>query len=114
MIKAAIVGSTGYAGEELTRILLHHPEVEISHVTSHSFSGKRYDSIYPSFANKFNNLCEEENIEKLAEDSDVIFIALPHGIASKKITNEILNKVKIIDIGADFRIKSQKVYEEWY
>ena len=80
MIKAAIVGSTGYAGEELTRILLHHPEVEISHVTSHSFSGKRYDSIYPSFANKFNNLCEEENIEKLAEDSDVIFIALPHGI----------------------------------
>ena len=114
MIKVAIVGSTGYAGEELTRILLHHPEVEISHVTSHSFAGKRYDSIYPSFANRFNNLCEEENIEKLAEDSDVIFIALPHGIASKKITNEILNKVKIIDIGADFRIRNQKVYEEWY
>jgi len=114
MIKAAIVGSTGYAGEELTRILLQHPEVEVSHVTSHSFTNQRYDSIYPSFNKKFDNICVEENIEKLADDSDVIFIALPHGIASTKITKEILNKTKIIDIGADFRLKDKNIYEEWY
>lgn len=114
MIKAAIVGSTGYAGEELTRILLHHPEVEVSHVTSHSFVNQRYDSVYHSFKSKFDNICQEEDIEKLADDSDVIFIALPHGIASSKITKQLLEKVKIIDIGADFRIKNQKVYEEWY
>lgn len=114
MIKASIVGSTGYAGEELTRILLNHPKAEVTHVTSHSFTGQRYDSIYQSFNKRFDNICEEEDIEKLAEDSDVIFIALPHGIASKRITSEILDKVKIIDIGADFRLKSQKVYEEWY
>ena len=114
MIKVAIVGSTGYAGEELTRILFHHPEVEIAHVTSHSFTGKRYSSVYPNFNQRFNGICEEEDIEKLADDSDVIFIALPHGIASKKLTKEILNKVKIIDIGADFRIKNKKTYEDWY
>lgn len=114
MIKAAIVGSTGYAGEELTRLLLQHPEVEISHATSHSFANQRYDSVYPCFNKRFDNICEEENIEKLANDSDVIFIALPHGIASAKITKEILNKVKIIDIGADFRLKDKKIYEEWY
>jgi len=93
---------------------LHHPEVEIAHVTSHSFTGKRYSSVYPNFNQRFNGICEEEDIEKLADDSDVIFIALPHGIASKKLTKEILNKVKIIDIGADFRIKNKKTYEDWY
>ena len=114
MIKAAIVGSTGYAGEELTRILLQHPRAEVTHVTSHSFTGQRYDGIYHSFKNRFDNICEDEDIEKLVEDADVIFIALPHGIASKKITSAILDKVKVIDIGADFRLKSQKIYEDWY
>lgn len=114
MIKVAIIGSTGYAGEELTRILFHHPDVEISYVTSHSFVGQRYSSVYHNFSKKFNNICEEENLEKIADEVDVMFIALPHGIASKKITENILNKTKVIDIGADFRLKDHKVYEKWY
>jgi N-acetyl-gamma-glutamyl-phosphate reductase len=114
MIKASIVGATGYAGEELVRILSAHPQVEVAHVTSHSFTGQRFDSIYRNFKSRFPNVCEEENIEKLAEDSDVIFMALPHGMVSNKINENLLKKTKIIDIGADFRIKSQKVYEEWY
>lgn len=113
-IKTSVVGATGYAGEELVRILLAHPQTEVVHVTSHSFTGQRYDNIYSSFKGYFNSICEEENIEKLADDSDVIFIALPHGIASKKITANILNKTKIIDIGADFRLNDLKIYEEWY
>ena len=114
MIKTSIVGATGYAGEELVRILLQHPNVEIVHITSHSFAGQRYDSVYRNFNAKLDSICEEENIEKLAEDSDVVFIALPHGMASKKITEGILSKTKIIDIGADFRLKDLKTYEEWY
>ncbi len=114
MIKASIIGSTGYAGEELTRILLNHPEVQLTHITSHTFVNQQYHSIYQNFRNRFNNICEDENIEKLAEDSDVIFIALPHGIASSKINKNILDKTKIIDIGADFRLKNKNVYEEWY
>jgi len=114
MIKASIIGSTGYAGEELVRILAAHPQVEIEHVTSHSFVNQRYDSIYRNFNTRFNNICEEDDIEILANDSDVVFIALPHGMASSKINENILSKTKIIDIGADFRIKNLDTYEEWY
>jgi len=114
MIKASVVGATGYAGEELTRILLNHPKADVVHVTSHSYTNQKYSSIYRSFNKKFNAVCEEEDIEKIAETSDVIFIALPHGMASKKISNNILSKTKIIDIGADFRLKNPEVYEQWY
>lgn len=114
MIKVSIIGATGYAGEELTRILLGHPEAKIVNITSHSFSGKTYDEVYPGFNGIFDNVCEEENIEKLAEDSDVIFIALPHGMASSRINKKILAKTKIIDIGADFRLKNPEIYEHWY
>ncbi len=114
MIKASIVGSTGYAGEELTRILLNHSEVKVVHVTSHTYTNQRYDSVYHNFNKNFDNICEEEDIDKIAEDSDVIFIALPHGMAIKKINKKILEKTKIIDIGADFRLKDAKTYEEWY
>lgn len=113
MIKASIIGSTGYAGEELTRILLNHDDVELVHVTSHSYSGHRYDSIYQNFNKKFNNICEPENIQLLAEESDVIFIALPHGLSSKILSEEILAKTVIIDLGSDFRIKDEEEYKKW-
>ena len=114
MIKTAIVGSTGYVGEELVRILSSHPGAEISYITSHSHVGQRYSDIYRNFKNIVTNECIEENIENLAENVDVIFIALPHGIACKKISKSILEKTKIIDLGADFRLKDKEVYEEWY
>lgn len=114
MIKASIIGSTGYAGEELTRILLNHPKVSLSSVTSHTFVNQQYNSIYQNFKKRFEHNCVAEDIEKLANDSDVIFIALPHGIASTKVTEKILDKTKIIDIGADFRLKDKNTYEEWY
>jgi len=114
MIRTAVVGSTGYVGEELVRILCAHPEAELSYITSHSNVGQKYSDIYHNFNSFITGECIEENIEELADRVDVIFIALPHGIACKKLTKEILDKVKVIDLGADFRIKNQAVYEEWY
>ena len=113
MIKAGIIGATGYAGSELVRILTSHPEVEVKTITSQSYKGQNYSDIYENFRH-IEKVCEEENIEQMAEDCDVIFLALPHGVASKKINAKILEKTKVIDLGADFRLQDVAVYEEWY
>ncbi len=113
-VKVAIVGATGYVGQELFRILYSHPFVEVKYVTSVSYIGKKYADIYQNFNQITDLTCVEDDTEKIAEDCDVMFIALPHGIASKKITKQVLEKCKVIDIGADFRIKDKDVYEKWY
>lgn len=114
MIKAGIIGATGYAGNELTRILSNHPEVEIDTVTSQSYIGKNLEDIYCNYLNIQNLICSQENIEQMADECDVIFLALPHGVTSEKVTESILDRVKIIDLGADFRFKNIDTYESWY
>lgn len=114
MIKAGIIGATGYAGNELIRILMQHPQVEIKTVTSQSYIGKEFSDVYENYREINNLICEEEDIEKMAEECDVVFLALPHGVAAKKVTKDILSKTKIVDFGADFRIKDADVYEKWY
>lgn len=114
MIKAGIIGSTGYAGQELVRLLHHHSDVEISFVSSQSYSDKDYSKVFGNFYNAMNIKCinTPENIEGL--DIDVLFTALPHGITSSMISQKALDKFKIIDLGADFRLKNVDVYEQWY
>ena len=113
MIKAGIIGATGYAGSELVRILTNHPDTEIKTITSQSYKGKNYGDIYENFRH-IDKKCEEEDIEKMSEECDVIFLALPHGVASKKVNKKILDNTKIIDLGADFRLQDIDVYEKWY
>lgn len=110
-MKVAILGSTGYVGEELVRLLYNHPEVDIAYLSSHTYVGKEYQEVYPQFYNLVDKTCIEDNLEDI--DADLIFIALPHGIASKVVTSKLLEKSKVIDLGADFRI-SKESYEEWY
>jgi N-acetyl-gamma-glutamyl-phosphate reductase len=114
MIKAGIIGSTGYTGQELARILLQHPQVNLVCCTSQSYAGQRFEDIYHNFKGISNQECVPEGIEKLSKELDVIFLALPHGIASKKINPDILKNTKIIDLGADYRLKSKSEYELWY
>ncbi len=113
-IKVGIIGSTGYAGQELFRILTNHPNVEVANVTSVSHTGKKYTDIYQNFNKMTELICEEDDTEKIAQNCDVIFLALPHGITSKKITKNILDKCKVIDLGADFRLRNVETYEKWY
>lgn len=114
MIKVGIIGATGYAGSELVRILLGHKDVEIKWYGSRSYIDKKYASIYQNFFQLVNANCMDDNMEVLADQVDVIFTATPQGLCASLVNEEILSKVKIIDLSADFRIKDVKVYEEWY
>ena len=113
MINVGIIGATGYAGSELVRIISAHPDAQIKTLTSQSYAGKKYSEVYENYRHK-DYICDEEDIEKMADERDVIFLALPHGVASKKVNENILSKTKIIDLGADFRLQNIETYENWY
>ncbi len=114
MIKAAILGATGYAGAELMRILSGHPEAEITYPASHSYAGKKFSDIYPGMKGICDMVLREDDISKAAEEADVIFLSLPAGLASSLVTKEILAKAVVIDLGADFRLHDKTTYETWY
>ena len=114
MIKAGIIGATGYAGGELVRLLLQHKEVEIKWYGSRSYIDQKYASIYQNFFQLVDAKCMDDNMEELAKQVDVIFTATPQGFCASVINDSILNRTKIIDLSADFRIKDVSVYEKWY
>jgi N-acetyl-gamma-glutamyl-phosphate reductase len=114
MKKVAIVGATGYTGQELVRLLLQHDQVEIKALTSQSYVGSKFSNVYPNAARFTDLLCSEGDIEKLSTEVDVIFVALPHGHAAKAITKKVLDNCRVIDLGADFRLKNPEDYKTWY
>lgn len=114
MIKAGIIGSTGYAGNELVRLLLGHKEVEVVWYGSRSYIDKKYAEVYQNFFQIVDDVCLDDNMDELASRVDVIFTATPQGLCASLVNDNILNKAKIVDLSADFRIKDVKVYEEWY
>lgn len=114
MIKAGIIGSTGYAGGELVRILSGHKEVEIVWYGSRSYIDQRYASVYQNMFQIVDAVCMDDNMQELADKVDVIFTATPQGLCASLVNEEVLSKVKIVDLSADFRIKDVSVYEKWY
>ena len=114
MIKVGIIGSTGYAGNELVRLLLQHKDAEIIWYGSRSYIEERYASVYRNMFQLVDAKCLDDNMEILAEQADVIFTATPQGLCASLVTEDILNKTKIIDLSADFRIKDVAIYEAWY
>ena len=114
MIKAGIIGATGYAGGELVRLLTGHKEAEIKWYGSRSYVDQKYASVYQNMFQIVDDKCMDNNMEELADQVDVIFTATPQGFCASLMNDEILSKVKIVDLSADFRIKSVPVYEKWY
>lgn len=114
MIKAGIIGATGYAGAELVRLLLQHREAEIVWYGSRSYIEKPYADVYGNMFRLVDEKCMDDNMEALADQVDVIFTATPQGLCASLVNEEILSKVKIVDLSADFRIKDVTVYEKWY
>lgn len=114
MIKVGIIGSTGYAGGELARLLLQRDDVEIIWYGSKSYVDQKYASIYQNMFQIVDDKCMDDNMEELAEKADVIFTATPQGFCASLVDERILSKAKVIDLSADFRIKDVAVYEEWY
>lgn len=114
MIKAGIIGSTGYAGQELVRLLLPRKDVEIVWYGSHSYVGQDYSDIYGNMFKIVDAKCLDDNLTELADEADVIFTATPQGYLAGVLNEEILSKAKVVDLSADFRLKDVKTYEKWY
>ena len=114
MIKVGIIGSTGYAGQELVRILLQHPDAEIVWYGSRSYIDKKYSEVFGNMFELVDDKCMGENMDELAKKADVIFTATPQGLCSSLVNDEILKSTKIVDLSADFRIKDVAKYEKWY
>ena len=113
MIRAGIVGGTGYTGVELLRILVLHPEVEIAAVTSRADAGQRVDKLYPSLRGLCDNVFTQPDVENLAA-CDVVFFATPNGTAMQMTADLLARGIKVIDLSADFRIKDVAEWEKWY
>ena len=114
MIKAGIIGATGYAGNEIVRLLLGHKNVEVAWYGSRSYIDKKYAGIYQNFFKLVDAKCMDDNMEALADEVDVIFTATPQGLCASLVNEGILSRAKVIDLSADFRIKDVKKYEKWY
>jgi len=114
MIRAAVVGATGYTGEELVKILAGHPEVELVSLTAIVDQPASFGTLFPYFRGKVDLICKELDIDEVSKVSDVVFLALPHTV-SMKIAPEFLKRgKKIVDLSADYRLHDTSIYKEWY
>ena len=113
MIRAGIVGGTGYTGVELLRILALHPAVEVTAVTSRADAGQRVDKVYPSLRGYCNALFSLPELDNLLA-CDVVFFATPNGTAMTMAAELLDRGIKVIDLSADFRIKDVEEWEKWY
>lgn len=114
-MRVGVIGSTGYAGQQLVWFLINHKKVEISFLASHSYSGNIYSNTYKNYSNFIHAKCiNMQNLHEYLSSVDIVFIALPHGKSMNLTKNLISKGIKVIDLGADFRLKNHTVYEEWY
>ncbi len=114
MIRAGIIGASGYTGQELIRLLIAHPETDLTLITSRSLAGKPAAQEYGNLTGLTDLVFTDTSIRDAAEKCDVLFLALPHGVASHQISGELLKDTVIIDLGADYRLHDREVYETWY
>jgi len=112
--RVGIIGATGYTGLELLRLLLRHPESEITALTSQKYAGVPIDGVFPSLMNQFSLKCEELSFDRVAEKVDIVFTAVPHKTAMETIPPFYERGKKVVDLSADFRFKDAAVYEKWY
>jgi N-acetyl-gamma-glutamyl-phosphate reductase len=114
MIRVGVVGATGYAGAELVRILWGHPQVELSMLTSRQFAGVKFDRVYPAMAGGVSLTCEKLDVEKVCDQVDIVFLALPHQLPMSLVPQFLARNLRVVDLSADFRFKDAAVYESAY
>ena len=111
MIHVSIIGATGYTGVELVRLLGLREDVVLDHLTSRTYAGQKIQHLFPHLLGNIDHTCEELDLEQVTTDSDIIFVALPHGHALPIAKKAKEKGKKVIDLGADFRLKDAAVYE---
>ena len=115
MIKAGIIGATGYGGRETIRILLNHPEAQIKVLAADpSFTGQRIDDVFGELRGRIELVCEDVDVEKFGKECDVVFVATPDGLAMKFAPGLLAGGAKVIDYAADFRFQDVGLYEQYY
>jgi N-acetyl-gamma-glutamyl-phosphate reductase len=114
MLKVAVVGASGYTGVELIRLLVGHPEVEITCVTSRQHEGLPISQAFPSLAGFCELICEPLDVAKIATKAELIFTALPHKSAMEVIPGFLAAGCRVVDLSADYRLKDQTTYKHWY
>ncbi|AEA33187.1 N-acetyl-gamma-glutamyl-phosphate reductase [Hippea maritima] len=112
MLEVGIVGITGFTGLELLKLLINHKGVKVSYIASRSETGRKVSDIYPLFEGVYDNVIEPISVDRMAS-LDAVFLALPHTV-SASVVKDIYDKVRIIDLSADFRLSSVDEYEKWY
>ena len=112
--RVGIIGATGYTGVELLRLLLLHPEVEVTALTSQKYAGVPIDQVFPSLMKHLPLKCEELAVDQISKKTDFIFTAVPHKTAMETVPLFYRQGKKVVDLSADFRFKDPGVYEKWY
>lgn len=114
MIRVGIAGATGYTGVELIRLLVDHPEVEITVLTSQQYAGQKIQNVFPSLAGRIDLTCQPLLADVLVAETDTVFTALPHQSAMEIIPDLLQAGLKVVDLSADYRLRDAAVYEQWY
>jgi len=114
MIKVAIVGATGYAGEELLKILVNHPQVKITSLLAKIGKPQRINQIFPYLSGKIDVVCAEPNFAQTVPECDLAFLALPHRVSMEVAPKFLQAGKKVVDLSADYRLKDLGEYEKWY
>lgn len=112
--RVGIIGATGYTGVELLRLLLHHPEVEVTALTSQKYAGVPIDQVFPSLMKHLQMKCEELTVDQVSKKTDFIFTAVPHKTAMETVPLFYRQGKRVVDLSADFRFRDGGVYEKWY
>jgi len=112
--RVGIIGATGYTGVELLRLLLHHPQVEVTALTSQKYAGIPIDQVFPSLMKHLPLKCEELNVDHISKKTDFVFTAVPHKTAMEVVPLFHRQGKRIVDLSADFRFRNAAVYEKWY
>jgi N-acetyl-gamma-glutamyl-phosphate reductase len=112
--RVGIIGATGYTGLELLRFLIHHPEIEITALTSQKYAGVEIGQVFPALMNYLQTKCEELSVERVSDKTDFVFTAVPHKTAMETVPLFYRQGKRVVDLSADFRFKDAGVYEKWY
>ena len=112
--RVGIIGATGYTGVEILRLLLHHPEVEVTALTSQKYAGVPIDQVFPSLMKHLQMKCEELTVDQVSKKTDFIFTAVPHKTAMETVPLFYRQGKRVVDLSADFRFRDGGVYEKWY
>lgn len=114
MLRVGIIGASGYAGEELIKLLLRHPDVRLTYLSAKIEKAMPVAQMFAYLAGRLDLVCELPSVEEAAAKSDLVFLALPHTVSMEFVPALIKKNKKIIDLSADYRLSDTDVYAQWY